>query len=262
MAVPIRDQGWGNQATQAIDAYNAALGYNQQQPMQGYGQPARQSSYGGGNSMFDQMASALMGNQLGSYLNFGNNLQGGMDRMLMVNLMNQRAQQNNNALNSQLGQTQATANGVIQAALANALGNVGSAYQSRQGIMDQLNHPLYQQSVLGNSGVNVENARNSGALDRMRLLPGILSGLGGMFNMGGSGGGLMGFSNPNTGQSAQMGGGNATQMAMQAAQPLPQQAEQRAVGSPSINPALAGMAQGRSPGQGSRDYLRQYMGMG
>lgn len=211
--------------------------------------------------MFDQMAGALMGNQLGSYLGFGNQMQNAMSQMAMMNLANQQAKLYNNNLNSQMNQTQTSSNAVIQAALANALGNVGSSYQQRMGVSDQLNNPVYQDYLRGNSGVNVANANNQGALDRMKMLPGILSGLGGMFNLGGSSGGLMGFSNPATGQSAQA-GGNATQMAMQAAQPLPQQAEQRAVGSPSINPALANMAQGRAPGQQSRDYLRQYMGMG
>lgn len=243
MAWPIRDQGWGQQTSQAIDAYNSGLGFNQNQPMQGYGQQSQQSS--GGNSVLDQLAGSLMGNQLGSYLNYGNQLQGAMNQMGGYNMANQQAKLFNNNLNSQMAQTNTSSNAVIQAALANALGNIGSAYQTR----------------LGGGAVDVANINNQGALDRMKMLPGILSGLGGMFNLGGngaSGGGLLGFSGAG-GQSAQM-GGNATQNAVQAGQPLPQQAEQQATSSASINPMLARMS-GRAPVQQSRDYLRQYMGM-
>jgi hypothetical protein len=57
----------------------------------------------------------------------------------------------------------------------------------------------------------------------------------------------------------------ATQMAVKAAQPLPQQAAQTAVGAPSVTPALAGMAQqggGMNPALAmSRNYLDRYLGM-
>lgn len=209
--------------------------------------------YGTGNGMAD----AIMGNQLGSYLGFGNQMQGVMDRMLMMNLMNQRASQNNSALNAQMGQTQMNSNALIQAALAGALGNIGMANQNRQASMYNTD----------NAGVSLANVQNQGAKDRLSALPGILSSVAGMFNFGGGsggqGGGLLGFQNGATGQSATMpGAGTATSMAVQAGRPLPQQAEQSAIGAPSVNPALAGMAQGRKPQsfQNGRDYLMQFLG--
>lgn len=195
-----------------------------------------------GYANFGNMADALMGNQLGGYLNFGGNLQNAMSQMAMMNLANQQAKLFNNRLNADLGQTSMNSNAVIQAALARALGDVGSAREGRLGISDQLNNPVYQEYLRGNSGVNVANAQNQGALQRIQALPGVLNSLGGIFNLGGTGGGLLGFQGSG-GQSATLPqAGSATQMAVNAARPLPQQAEQTATGSPVINQALAALA--------------------
>lgn len=258
MAWPIRDQGWGAAATQGIDAYNANQGFNPNNPLgrSGGQQQGGGSMYGYGDG-FGGMASALMGNQLGSYLDFGNQMQGAMGQMAGINLMNQRAQQNNNALNTQLGQTSMNSNALIQAALANAMGNIGAAGQNRQASMYNTD----------NAGVNLAGVQNEGAMARLGALPGILNSMSGLFGGGGGGGGLLGFQNSNGGQSAVLPGGqpSATQMAVQASQPLPQQAQQTATGNPALNPAIAQMAGGQrqaAPYQSGRDYLMQYLGRG
>lgn len=216
-----------------------------------YPYPAGYGGWRGMTTGYGGFADAIIGNQLGSFLNYGDNLQNAMNQMLMVNLMNQRAQQNNNNLNAQLGQTRMNSDALVQAALAGALGNIGSAYQNR----------------LGTQPVDVVNAQNQGALQRLQALPGILSSISGMFNMGGGGGGgggLLGFQNPSGGQSAILPGApqTATQKAVQASQPLPQQAQQTAAAQPMVNARLAAAASGRSamPYQSPRDYLAQYLG--
>lgn len=220
----------------------------------------------GASPMYD-MGSLLMGNQLGSYLNFPNAMQGAMNQMLGVNLANQNAQLTNNSFNTRLGESSQMANALMQQALANAYGNIGAAYQGRQGLLDQLNNPTMQDYLKNNSGVAVANAQNAGALARLQQLPGILQSLGGLFGGGSGGGGLLGFSGSGGQQAVlpQQTQPTATQMAVKASQPLPQQAAQTAVGSPSVAPALAGMAQrggGMNPALAmSRNYLDRYLGM-
>lgn len=219
--------------------------------------------------MYD-MGQMLMGNQLGAYLNYPNAMNGAMNQMAMMNLANQQAKLFNNSLNTRLGEADITGNALMQQAMMNALGNVGSAWQGRQGMLDQLNHPTMKDYLSNNSGVAVANAQNTGALARMQQLPGILQSLGGILGGGaGGGGGLLGFSGSG-GQQAilpQQGQQSATTMAVNASKPLPQQAAQQSVASPSVNPALAGMARqgggsGMNPAlQQSRDYLSRYLGM-
>lgn len=218
----------------------------------------------GGAPMYD-MASLLMGNTLGSYLNFPNAMQNAMGQMGMFNLANQQAKLFNNSLNTRLGESSQMANALMQQALANAYGNIGSAWQGRQGMLDQLDHPTMKNYLEGNSGVAVANAQNSGALARLQQLPNILSSLGNIFGLGGGGGGgggLLGFVGSG-GQSAVLPQQpTATNMAVEASKPLPQQAQQTAVGQPAVNRSLAAMAQPNRGITDGRDYLNRYLGIG
>lgn len=220
-----------------------------EEPAQGpswnvYRQPAQQS-WG-----MPSMGGMLMGNQLGSYLGFGNAMNNAMGQMAMMNLANQQAKLFNNSLNTRLGEAEITGNALLNQALANAFGSIGTANQQRLGSLDQLNHPTMQKYLEGNSGVNVANAQNSGALERIKQLPSILQSLSGMFNLGGGGGGggLLGFQGSG-GQSAIFGGQpqSATAMAVKASQPLNQQAANTAVESPAIVPQLQALLQRRNP---------------
>lgn len=206
--------------------------------------------------------------QLYGYPSFAGAMQGAMGQMWNVNQANQQAKLFNNSLNSQLGQTNTMANALMQQALANAYGNIGSAWQQRQGMLDQLNNPTMKNYLEGNSGVAVANAQNAGALARLQQLPGLLSSLGGLFGLGGTGGGggggLLGFVGSG-GQSATLGPQapqSPTTMAVKASQPLPQQASQMAVGQPTVNRSLASLTQPTRGNQQNMDYLSRYMGVG
>lgn len=216
--------------------------------------------------------------QMGSYFNFPNAMQGAMGQMWDVNKANQQASLTNNAINSQNYQSVNQRDALIQAALAQAFGNIGSANQSRLGVTDQLNNPVYQEFLRGNSGVNIANANGANSLDRLNALPGILQSVAGMFNIGGqSGGGLGGFRSTDGRQAAVLpqnplpaqpaAGTQQAAPAQQAAQSMPLQTQGGAVPQPMqqqspINPALAAMAQRttRAPTLPWQEYLQQYMG--
>lgn len=256
---PIRDQGWGDQVSQVLDAYN--------QQYAGYGGGSNPNYYGGGGGygygggggydMVNLLGSSLMGNQLGSYLNFGNNLQGAMGQMQNINQGNQQAKLYNNALNSQLGQANILGNSNIMQALINAQGNIGVQREAN----NVMNNPLWQEQMRGNLGTSVADAQGRNALALLQAKGGIakdlLGGLGGLF--GGVGGNaasiLQGFSNADGSQQASLGGGAPAPAGNPAAQPAATQQAQPGALQPYLQQISARGGQSQQPW---REYLQSY----
>lgn len=256
---PIRDQGWGNQVSQVLDAYNSNLGYDGGSGYYGGGYGG--GGYGGGGggySILDQLGGSLMGNQLGAYLNFPGAMQGAMGQMQGINQGNQQATLYNNALNSQLGQANILGNSNIMQALINAQGQIGVQREAN----NVMNNPLWQEQMRGNLGTSVADAQGRNALALMQAKGGIakdlLGGLGGLF--GGVGGNaasiLQGFTNSDGSQQAHLGAPAPAQAGNPAMQPAATQQAQPGAMQPYLQQISARGGQSQQPW---RDYLNTYM---
>lgn len=227
-----------------------------------------QNMYGGSGI---NLADMIQGNQLGSYLGFGGQMQDAMNQMWNVNRSNQQASLYNNNLDMQMGQANALANSNILQALYDAQARLGVADLQNVGQQQLLNNPLYQESIRGNLGTNVADAQGRNALALMQAKGGIandlFSKLGGFFGggTGGIGGNaasiLQGFSSPDGSQSAMLpqraGAGAAPAAATNpAATPAATQQAQPGAMQPYLQQisARGGMSQ-----QPWREYLQNYM---
>lgn len=110
----------------------------------------------------------LLNNQLGSYLNYPNAMQGAMGQMWDVNQSNQQAKLYNNSLNANLGIAQMQANALRDQAAYGAYGQIGSGYMNRLTQNDLLTNPLYAEQVRGNLGTAIQELENKGLLDLER----------------------------------------------------------------------------------------------
>lgn len=205
--VPIRDQGWGKNTSDQIDAYNEAMGYDPRNPLATYlaGGGAASAgvggfypgAYGGGRVPANSggggmdLNALLAANQYGSFLGFPGAMQGAMAQMGGVNAANQQASLYAKALQAQL-------QAMLGTAAYGAYGDIGSAHVGRLTQNDYLNNPLIAEQIRGNLGTSIAQIQNKGVLDAINAKGAIARDLFGSF-MGGAGGfgrgggGLRGF---------------------------------------------------------------------